>query len=364
MARPSFGGSDSFPTSPSSPCASEIFQLSPPTGPDRTPPPSNPPRRKRPCSGDGVRIKPFRGVRMRSWGKWVSEIRQPKKRSRIWLGSYSTPEAAAQAYDMALYCLRGPLASLNFPTLIPQEEPPNLSPRSVQQKAIAVGLAADKKGGVPPNNSIPPAKAKTTLSRSNSQDSSASSHSHANMDVNQAGAISTPTADVDVRAIYIHDNGLASHNLQLPTPNNQQSCHQLACAEESHVVHVDGIDMRTMYVQSDMEARQSRPLGFNLNEVAPEEDSDEEGDEQPVFGSGNFGDSDGDGRVESFWRRGARRRVGSMLWKREKWWNYALHVSPLMTKGNPLQAVTVCICECMPWIGIKFFISLSAEDCP
>ncbi|KAI5054507.1 hypothetical protein GOP47_0030602 [Adiantum capillus-veneris] len=53
-----------------------------------------------------------------------------------------------------------------------------------------------------------------------------------------------------------------------------------------------------MYVRSDMAARQSRPLGFNPNEVALEEDSDEEGDEQPVFGSGNFGDSDGDGRME------------------------------------------------------------------
>lgn len=58
---------------------------------------------------------PYRGVRMRAWGKWVSEIRVPKTGKRIWLGSYDSPEMAARAYDAALYCIRGVKGPFNFP---------------------------------------------------------------------------------------------------------------------------------------------------------------------------------------------------------------------------------------------------------
>ncbi|XP_054819314.1 ethylene-responsive transcription factor ERF017-like [Prosopis cineraria] len=57
----------------------------------------------------------YKGVRKRKWGKWVSEIRLPNSRQRIWLGSYDSAEKAARAFDAALLCLRGGRANFNFP---------------------------------------------------------------------------------------------------------------------------------------------------------------------------------------------------------------------------------------------------------
>ncbi|KAK6248876.1 hypothetical protein QUC31_020441 [Theobroma cacao] len=97
----------------------------------------------------------YKGVRKRKWGKWVSEIRLPNSRERIWLGSYDSAEKAARAFDAALYCLRGRDAKFNFP-----ENPPeivggrSLSPQEIQAVAARFANEVEADGTAGNHNHI------------------------------------------------------------------------------------------------------------------------------------------------------------------------------------------------------------------
>jgi len=90
-----------------------------------------------PDENRGQTSRQFKGIRRRKWGRWVSEIRMPRSRAKVWLGSYKTAEQAARAYDAAVYFLRGPAAQFNFPDSVPLIPPGSCLSRQQIQDAAA-----------------------------------------------------------------------------------------------------------------------------------------------------------------------------------------------------------------------------------
>lgn len=102
------------------------------------------------------KLSAWTGVRFRHGDKWATEIRVPRTREKVWIGTFPSPRQAALAYDAAVFCFYGkrtPKArKINFPDAprpeISESERLQLSVADV--KATAERHARDVDALLPP----------------------------------------------------------------------------------------------------------------------------------------------------------------------------------------------------------------------
>ena len=106
----------------------------------------------RPSTIGPPNAKLYRGVRQRQWGKWVAEIRLPRNRRRLWLGTFDTAEEAALAYDREAFKQRGENARLNFPHLFVHQKSEDMGTLMASNSASSYFSHITNKNPLPQQN--------------------------------------------------------------------------------------------------------------------------------------------------------------------------------------------------------------------
>ncbi|KAI3869971.1 hypothetical protein MKX03_004960 [Papaver bracteatum] len=173
-----------------------------------------------------VQSKKFRGVRQRHWGSWVSEIRHPLLKRRIWLGTFRTAEEAARAYDEAAILMSGRNAKTNFSIkkTTTETEANNVSQSSAELSTI---LSAKLRRGC---KTLSPSLTCLRLDTENSHigvwQKRAGSHSESNwiMTVEFGKKNEQTSNDLPAAEVSIEKNAMVTSQTDHMVKNGEQIC--------------------------------------------------------------------------------------------------------------------------------------------